>query len=207
MRLLAAGFLWVLFIGWRSSLSFLVCWQSLSWLGPGFCQMRFLHVLVVQSLSRVWLFVIPWTAARQVSLSFTISWNLLKLMFIESVMPSNYLIFCCPLLLSSMFPSSRSFQISELFTSGGQSIGASGSVLPMNIQGLFPLGLIGLISLLSKGLSRVFPSSTVKKHLFLTAQLFYDPTLTSIHDYWKNHRFDYMDLCRQSDFSAFYCAV
>ena len=82
---------------------------------------------------------------------------------IESVMPSNHLILCLPLLLlPSIFHSIRSFPMSQLFTSGGQNIGASVSVLPMN-QVWFPLGLTGLISLLSKGLSRVFSSTTVWK--------------------------------------------
>ena len=76
----------------------------------------------------------PWTAARQASLSITNSWSFLKLMSIESVMPSNHLILCCPLLLLlSIFPSIRFFS-SEFFSLGGQSIGASASVLPMNIQ-------------------------------------------------------------------------
>ena len=82
-------------------------------------------------------------------------------------MPSNHLILCCPLLLlPSIFPSIRVFSMSQLFTSGGQYIGASASasVLPMNIQGWFPLGLTGLISLLSKGLSRVFSKTTNWKH-------------------------------------------
>ena len=79
---------------------------------------------------------------------------------------------------------------SQFFASAGQSIGASASasVFPMNIQDWFPLGLTGFISLLSKGLSRVFSNTTVQKHLFGT-QL-YGPTLTSLHDYWKNHSFD-----------------
>ena len=100
-------------------------------------------------------------------LSFTISQSLLKLLSIESVMPSNHLDLCCPLLLlPSVFPASGSFPMSWLFASGGQRIGGSGSasVLPMNIQGWFPLGLTGLISLQSKGLSRVFSSATVQKH-------------------------------------------
>ena len=108
-------------------------------------------VVVVQSLSGVWLFATPWTAARQASLSFTISWNLLKLMSIELVMPSSHLILCGPLLLlPSISPSMGSFLMSQLFTSGGQRIGASASasVFPMNIQGWFPLGLTGSISLL-----------------------------------------------------------
>ena len=82
--------------------------------------------------------------------------------------------------------------MSQFFTSGGQSIGvsASVSVLPMNIQGLFPLEWAGLIAMLSKGLSGVFSNATVHKHQFFGAHLLYDPTLTSIHDYWKSHSFD-----------------
>ena len=102
------------------------------------------------------------------------------------------------------FPGSRSFPINGLFASGGQSIraSASASVLPMNIQGWFPLGLIGLISLLSKGLSRVFSSTTDQKHQFFSAQPYIWSTLTSIHDYWKNHSFDNLDLFWQRDASA-----
>ena len=93
--------------------------------------------------------------------------------------------------------SQGSFPMSQFFTSGGQSIGASAStsVLPMNIQDWFPLGWTGLISLLSKGLSRAFSHTTVQKHQFFALNFFYGPTLTSIHDYWKNHSFDYTDLC------------
>ena len=88
------------------------------------------------------------------------------------------------------FPASGSFPMSQLFTSGGQSIGASASVLPTNIQDWFPLGLTGLISLQSKGLSRVFSNTTVHKYQLFGAHLLYGPTLTFIHDYWKNHSFD-----------------
>ena len=92
------------------------------------------QVVVVQSLCCVWLFVTLWTTARQASLSITISQSLLKLcMSLESVMPSNHLILCRPLLLPQSFPASWSFLTSQIFTSGGQSIGASASVLPMNI--------------------------------------------------------------------------
>ena len=115
---------------------------------------------------------------------------------------------CHPTILSSVisfsscfwsFQASGSFLISWLFASGGQSIGASvsASVLPLNIQDWFPLGSTGLISLQSKGLSRVFSSTTVQKHQFFHGSLLYGPTLTSIHDSWKNHSFDYMDLCWQ----------
>ena len=122
---------------------------------------------VVQLLSHVWLFATPWTAARQASLSITISWSLLKLMSIEAVMPSNHLILCQPLLLlPSIFSSIRIFYMSWLFIPGSHSIGASASVFPMNIQGWFPLALMGLISLLCKRLSRVFSSITVWKHHF-----------------------------------------
>ena len=107
------------------------------------------------------------------SLSITNSLSLLKLMSIESVMPFNHFILCHPLLLlHSIFPSFRVFSMSRLFTSGGQTIGASASasVLPMNSQGQFPLGLIGLISFMSKGPSRVFSNTTVRKHQFFSAQ-------------------------------------
>ena len=102
------------------------------------------------------------------------------------------------------FPASGSFQMSQLLATGGQSIGvsASASVLPMNIQDWLPLGWTGLISLQPKGLSRVFSNTTAEKHQFFNAQL-YSPTLTSIHDYWKNHSFDWTDLCWQSNVSAF----
>ena len=129
--------------------------------------------VVVQSLSCVQLFATPWTAACQAPLSFTISWSLLRLESIESVMLSNHLILCYPLLISlQSLSASRTFPMSWLFTSGGQSIGASASssVLPMNIQGWFPLGLNGLTSLLSKGLSRIFSRNTIQKHQFFGAQ-------------------------------------
>ena len=99
------------------------------------------------------------------------------------------------------FPASGYFLMSWLFTSGSQSIGVSvsASVLPMNIQDWFPLRLTGLISLQSRELSRVFSNTTVQKHQFLGLSLLYGQTLTSIHDYWENHSFDYMNLCWQSN--------
>ena len=130
-------------------------------------------IVIVQWLSPVWLLVTPWIASCQAPLSSTISWSLFKFMSIELAMLSNHLILCHPLLLlPQSFLSSRCFLVSQFFTSGGQSIGASASasVLPMNIQGWFPLGLTGLISLQSKGLSRVFSSTTVLQHQFYGAQ-------------------------------------
>ena len=112
------------------------------------------------------------TTAHQASLFFTISWSLPKLMSIELVMPSNHIILCCPFSCPPSFPALGSFPMNQLFPSGGQSTGASASasVLPMTIQGWFPLGLAGLISLQSKGLSRVFFSTIVQKHQLFSTQ-------------------------------------
>ena len=125
-------------------------------------------VVVVQLPNHVRLFITPWTVARQASLSLTISRSLPKFMSIESMMPSNHLILCHPLLLLILiFPSIRVFSNG----SGDQTIGASAStsVFPKSIQDWLPLRLTCLISLLSKGLSRVFSSTTVQKHqLFCT---------------------------------------
>ena len=138
--------------------------------------------IAVHSLSHIRLFVTPWTSARRASLSFAISQSLPKFMPVESKMPSNHLILCCPLLLlPSIFPSISVFSselaldIRWLFTSGSQSTGASAlaSVHRMNIQCWFLLGLTGLISLLSKvWLSRIFSNTTVWRHQFFCAQPF-----------------------------------
>ena len=120
------------------------------------------HVHVQRIMSD---FANPWTTAHQASLSFTVPQSLLKFKSTELVMPSNHLILCHSLpLLSSVFPSIRVFFSESAFVSGGQRIEASASVLLMNIQGWFPLGLTDLISLLFKGLWRVFSSTTVRKH-------------------------------------------
>ena len=136
------------------------------------------YVCSIQSLSRAWLSVTPWTAAPQASLSIASSRSPLKLMSIKSAMPSNRLILCRPrLLLFSVFPfnpfQSESFSVSQLFASAGQSIAvsASASVLPMNTQDWSALGWTGWISLQSKGLSRVFSHTTVQQHQFFSAQL------------------------------------
>ena len=129
------------------------------------------HYFVVQSHSRVWLFVNPWTAAWQASLSFTTTWSLLKLMFIELVMTSNHLTLCYPFSsCPQTFPASGSFPMSWLFSSYGQNYW-SFSISPSNeYSGWFPLGLTALISLLSKGLSRVFSNTTVWRHEFFSAE-------------------------------------
>ena len=129
-------------------------------------------IVVVQSLSRVWPFVTPWTTARQASLTFTISQSLLRLVYWVSdvIQPSHPLspFSSCP----QSFPASGSFPMNQFFTSGGQSIGASASasVLPMSIQDWFPLGWTGSFSLQSKGLSRVFFSTRVQKYPFFSVQ-------------------------------------
>ena len=136
-------------------LSFLqALWYSLSF-----------KIVVVQSLSHFWLFATPWAAAHQASLFFIISWSLLKL---TSVIPFSHLILCCPLLLPpSIFPSIRVFSNeSVLCIRWPAYCSFSFSISPSNIQDWFPLGLTGLISLLFKGLSRVFSSITVWKHVF-----------------------------------------
>ena len=127
----------------------------------------------VQSLGRVWLFVTPWTAVHQASLSITNSWSPPKPMSIVLVVPSSHLILCYPLSsCPQSFPASRSFQMSQLSTSSGQSIGVSASTSgpPMNTQDWSPLEWTGWISLESKGLSRVFSNTTVQKHQFFCAQ-------------------------------------
>ena len=132
--------------------------------------------------------------------------ELVKLMSIESVLSSNHLILChLLLLLPSISPRIWVFSMSQLFTSGGQSTGASASALvfPMNIHGWFPLRRTSLISWLCKGLSRVFSNTAVQRHQFLVLSFLYSLILTSIHDYWKNHSFDHTDLCWQCDVSAF----
>ena len=142
----------------------------------------------IQSLSHVWLFATPWTTAHQASLSVTNTQSPPKPMSIESVMPSSHLILCHPLLLlPQSFPALGSFQMSQFFPSGGQSIGVSALelVLPMNIQDWSPLGWTGWISLQSKGLS----TPQFKSINSLALSFLYSPTFT-IHDYWKNHSFD-----------------
>ena len=150
-----------------------------------------------------------WTAAHQASLSITNSQSLLKLRSIELVMPSNHLILCHPLLfLPSIFPSLGVFPVNQLFTSGGQSIGASASalVLPMNIQDWFPLGLTGDLvkdsfrsPCSSRDSQESSPPPQFKSSSSLVLSFCDSPNLTSIHDYWKKHSIDYTDLCQQSN--------
>ena len=158
--------------------------QVIYWI-PTLCDMyRFSSV---QLLSCVQVFVTPWNAAYQDFPSIINSRSLTN-----SCPLSQW---CHPTILSSVVPfssclksspASGSFWMSQLFTSGSQSIWASASVPSMNCQGWFPLGLTALISLQSKELSRVFSSTTLQKHQFFALSLLYGPTVKSVHDYWKN---------------------
>ena len=160
----------------------------------------------VQLLSHVRLFATTWIAACQAPLSITNSQSLLKPMSIKLVMhpaiSSSVVPFSsCP----QSFPASGSFPLSQLFASGGPSIGVSdsASVLPMNTQDWLPLEWTGWISLKSKGLSRVFSNTTVQKHQFFSTQLS-SQSNSHIHTWhWKNHSLDQTDLCWQSNVSAF----
>ena len=145
----------------------------------------------VQSLSRVWLFMIPWTAAHQSSLSITNSWSLLKLSSIGSVMPSKHLILCHPLLLPpSIFPSIWVFSNESFLCIRWPKYWSFSISLPMNVQDWFLLGWTGCISLQSKGLSRVYSNTTVQKHQFFGAQLSLQSN-SHIHTWLlENHSFD-----------------
>ena len=138
-------------------------------------------MIVVQSLSRVQLFVTPWMAAYQASLFFTISQSMLKLMSIELVMPFNHLILWHPLLfLPSIFPSTKVFSNDELYASGGQSIGASALVLPMNIR----IDFLKDWLVWSPWSPRDSQKSSTPQFKSISSSgfsLLYGPTLTSIH--------------------------
>ena len=148
----------------------------------------------------------PWTEAGQASLSITNSWTLLKLMSIESVMPSNHLILCQPrLLLPSIFPSIRVFSSESVICIRWPNYQSfSFSISPAKeYSGLVSFRMDWLDLLAVQGMFKSLLQTTVQKHQFLGAQLLYSPNLTSIHDYWKKHSFDQMDLCWRSDVSAF----
>ena len=163
-----------------------------------------LSIISSVQFSRVRLFAAPWTTALQASLSITNSRSPPK--------PCPLSRWCHPTISSSVvpfsscpqsFPASGSFQMSQLFTSGGQSIGVSAwkSVLPINTQDWSPLGWTRWIFLQSKGHSS--PTPQFKSINSSALSFLYSPTLTSIHDHWKNHSLDLTDLCWQTNVSAF----
>ena len=167
--------------------------------------------LVIQLLSRVRLFATLWTAACQASLSINNSRSLLKLTSIESVMPSKHLILCRPLLLlSSIFPSIRVFpNESVLFIRWPKYWSFSFSISPSNeYSGLISSRMDWLDLLAVQGtLKSILQHHSSKALILRHSAVFNDPSLTSIHDYWQNLSFDWMDLCWQSNVSAFEYAV
>ena len=163
-------------------------------------------IVVVQSLTCVRRFVTPWTAARQASLSFSISRNLLRLMSIESMMPSNYFFFCCPLLLlPSILPSIRVFSNeSVLHIRWPNYWSFSFSISPSNeYSGLISFRIDWFDLLAVQGTLKIFSSTTVQKHQFFGAQSDINSHLYMTTE--KNHNFDYdyTDLCWQSNVSSF----
>ena len=153
----------------------------------------------VQLLSHVRLFVTPWTAAHRASLSITNSWSLLKLMAIQSVMPSNHLILCRPLLLPpSIFPSIRVFS-SELVLQirWPKYWSFSFSISPSNeYSGLISFRIDWFDPCSPRDSQESSPTPQFKSISSSVLSLLYGPILTSIHDYRKNHSFDYMNLCQ-----------
>ena len=147
----------------------------------------------VQSLSRVQLFVTPWTAAQQTSLSFTNYWSLLKLMSIESGMPSNHLILCHPfLLLPSFFPSIRLFSNESVLRIRWTKYWSSSfSISPPNeYSGLISFRIDCFDLLAVQGTQESSPTPQFKIINLLALSFLYSPTLTSIYDHWKNHSID-----------------
>ena len=162
--------------------------------------------IVVPSLSHVQLFETPWTAAHQAALSFTFSWSLLKPMSIESVMPSSHLILCHHLLfLPSIFPSIMVFfNESALCIRWPEYWSFSFSEYSNKYSGLISFRTEWFDLLAVQGtLKSLLQHHSLKASNSSTLSLLYGPTLTSVHNNWKNYSFDYMDLCRQSDISAF----
>ena len=167
---------------------------------------EFPYLFAVPLLSPVQHFLNLWTAASQASVSFTISQSLFKLISVVLMMPSNHLILCHPLLLLSLiFPSIRVFSNKSALHIRWQSTGVSAlaSVLPMNIQIWFPLEFTGLISLQSKGLSRLFSSITIQKNLFFSTQLSLWSNYYTHTWLLENDSFDHMEFCQQSDVFSF----
>ena len=181
-----------------TNIDFFLMHTGLGWCTVDLSEAQFSSV---QSLSRVRLFVSPWTAAHQASLSIANFWSLLKLMSIESVMPSNHLIFCCPLLLMSpIFPRIRVFSNgSALHIRWPKYCSFHFSISPSD---LLQDGLVGS-PCSPRDSQESSPTPWFKSINSSVFSFLQGATLTSIHDYWKNHGFDYSDLCQQSNVSAF----
>ena len=162
-------------------------------------------VFVVQSLSHVWLFATPWTAAYQSFLSFTISWSLLKLMSIESVMPSNHLILC-----HLPFPPDLSLSQHQGLFQWVCSLNQVAKVLELQHQSFQWIVRVDFLydwllwyPYCPRGSQESSPTQQFESINSLVFFLLYNPALKSVHDYWKNHSFDYTDLYQPSDVSDF----
>ena len=149
------------------------------------------------------LFVTPWTAACQLSLSFTISWSLLKFMFIELVMPSNHLILCLPLLLPSTFPNIRIFSNKWALQNRWPKYWSFSFSISPEYSGLISFRTDWFDLLSVQGTLKSLPQHHSLQASILWCSVFFTVQLTSIHDYWRNHSPDYTDLCQQGDVSAF----
>ena len=157
-----------------------------------------------QLLSCVQLFVTPWTAASPASLSITNSQTLLKLMSVELVMPSSHLILCRPLFcMSSIFPSIRVFSNDSVLSIRWPKYWSFSMNPASEYSGLISFRMDWLDLLTVQQTLKSSPTPQPKTINSMALSFLYGPTLTSIHDYWKNHSFDYMDLCWQSNISAF----
>ena len=157
--------------------------------------------VVVQLLSPVQLFMTPWTTACQASLSFIVSWSVLKLMSIESMMLSSHVILCHSLLLPSVFPSVRVFSNeSTLHIRWPKYWSFSFSISPSNEYSELISFRIDWFDLLAvQGTLESSPAPQFESINPLTLSLPYGPTLTSILDYWTSHSFEYIDLCRSEE--------
>ena len=150
----------------------------------------FLHLaVVVQLLSRVCLFVAPWTTAHRAFLCFTISWSFLKLMSVQSVMPSNHLFLCRPL-LPSIFPSIRVFSNESVLQIRWPKYSSFSVSHSNKYSGLISFRMDWLDLFAVQGTLESSPAQQFKSINSLILSFLYGPTLTSIHDYWKNHSFD-----------------
>ena len=152
------------------------------------------------------LFATPWTAACQASLPITNSRSLPKLMSIDSVMPSNhFILYRLLILLPSFFPSIRVFSNESALRIGWPKYWSFSFSIspPVNIQGWFPLRLLVWSSCCPRDSQESSPTPQFENINSLALSLLYGPTITSVHDYWKNHSFDCMDFCQQSNVSAF----
>ena len=175
---------------------------------PGFDSLAVPVVVDVQFLSHVWPFAAPWTAAHQASLSFTISWSLLKLMSIESVMTSNHLVLGCPLLLlPSIFPSIRVFSNESVLHIRWPKYWSFSISPSSKYSGLISFRIDWVDLLAIWGTQEFSPTPQFESINSSALSLLFGPPLTSLRHYWKNHSFDSTDRCWQSNVSAFEYAV